>query len=670
MSLRRKSPLPCVLALALLLAARSARAQTVDYGGFEQLFGQPVTLSATGLPTLAADVPADMVIITADDIRRSGETDIPGILQQVIGLDVLRTGATTANVAVRGYNQPETPRLLVLVNGRQVYIDTYGTTVWAALPVALAEIRQIEIVKGPNSALFGFNAAAGVINIVTYNPLHDTVRVATLSAGNGGHGEATSVFTLRLAEDAALKVAANLLTDDDYAADQRLAENVHTDSLARRGYLSADLHLGFAGGEAELELTHVDLTQIDFPIYSITQPMHYTIDSIKAEFTGETPIGLLTARAYENISHVDTFVVSELNLSFLDQLGVAQVQDVLKLDEANTIRVSAEYRQSGINTAPTPGGHVADRIWSAAGTWNWRPRPWLAATAALRLDDLALQTQGHVPFAVAGQAPVAPAQRAVPTVNLGAVITVDPRDKIRLSLARGAVLPSLVELGGLQLQLRYPPFDFSGNRHVKPTIVDNAEISWDRIALPGETHFHAALFAQTTEAVQVLIGPTAFVNEALVGTSANIGNSHEIGAEVSLDGRLPLGLRWTTGISPRAVHDDFPAASDTARTATDYRDSTPRLTAVAGLGWSGSRWELDGHARYQSRSLAVYAPTPTEFSLVPVPAFVSFDARAAYRLTDRITLSFTGQNLGAPQQRQSSITAVDRRVEATLQVRF
>lgn len=61
--------------------------------------------------------------------------------------------------------------LPVPVNGRRVCLDQFGHTQWNALPVPLNEIRRIEIAGGPNSALSGFNAAAGVTDIVTCDPL-------------------------------------------------------------------------------------------------------------------------------------------------------------------------------------------------------------------------------------------------------------------------------------------------------------------------------------------------------------------------------------------------------------------------------------------------------------------------------------------------------------------
>jgi iron complex outermembrane receptor protein len=54
---------------------------------------------------------------------------------------------------------------------------------WYTLPVELAEIRQIEVVMGPSTALFGFNAASGVINIITYDPMRDSINTVTASTG-------------------------------------------------------------------------------------------------------------------------------------------------------------------------------------------------------------------------------------------------------------------------------------------------------------------------------------------------------------------------------------------------------------------------------------------------------------------------------------------------------
>ena len=126
------------------LGSGAVYAQSLDYAAFEQLFGEPVTTSVTGSPQRAGGVPASMEIISTEDIRRSGARDIPGILRHVAGVDILQQTNDHADVSVRGYNQAFAPRLLVLVDGRQVYADYYGFTGWSTIPVELEAIRQIE----------------------------------------------------------------------------------------------------------------------------------------------------------------------------------------------------------------------------------------------------------------------------------------------------------------------------------------------------------------------------------------------------------------------------------------------------------------------------------------------------------------------------------------------
>ena len=245
-------------------AVSPALAQSIDYGAFEELFGEPVTTSATGTPQRASLVPTDVEIVTADMIRRSGATDTPGVLAHVVGVDVLRWGITSADVAIRGYDTPFSPRLLVLVNGRQVYLDDWGRTEWDAIPVQLAEIRQIEVVEGPNTALFGFNAAAGVINIVTYNPLYDTVNTGSVTGGTQGFVQGSIVGTGRIGQDAAIRLSAGATRANEFTSLRDLAPQVGLRQQSFRGAVSADALVRIsADQEFELEATHSALSHME-----------------------------------------------------------------------------------------------------------------------------------------------------------------------------------------------------------------------------------------------------------------------------------------------------------------------------------------------------------------------------------------------------------------------
>ena len=179
----RAALLGLTIVVCLTCLPSPLHAQSIDYGSLEQLFKEPVTTSVDGSPQRASEVPATMEIITAEEIRRSGAKDIPSVLRHLGGIDTLEWGDDNIDVGIRGYDQAFSPRLLVLVDGRQVYADDYGYTPWSSVPVELGAIRQIEIVKGPNCALFGFNAVGGVINIVTYNPLYDKIDAAAATGG-------------------------------------------------------------------------------------------------------------------------------------------------------------------------------------------------------------------------------------------------------------------------------------------------------------------------------------------------------------------------------------------------------------------------------------------------------------------------------------------------------
>src|SRR5579859_1216066 len=86
----RIAHMTALLLTSALFHAGDAHAQTVDYGSFQSLFGEPVTTSATGNPQRVSEVPANMTIITADEIRQSGSRSIPEILSRVPGLDILQ----------------------------------------------------------------------------------------------------------------------------------------------------------------------------------------------------------------------------------------------------------------------------------------------------------------------------------------------------------------------------------------------------------------------------------------------------------------------------------------------------------------------------------------------------------------------------------------------------
>ncbi|MFO0777929.1 MAG: TonB-dependent receptor [Nitrospira sp.] len=133
-----------------------------------------------------SEAPSNVYVITDEDIRHSGATDLPAVLRRIPGLEVMQTNAVDFNVSVRGNNQLSANKLLVLVDGRSIYIDQSGTVFWKQLPVSLMEIKRIEVLKGPASSVYGFNAFDGVVHIITKSP--EEMKGTTLQMAGGEVG--------------------------------------------------------------------------------------------------------------------------------------------------------------------------------------------------------------------------------------------------------------------------------------------------------------------------------------------------------------------------------------------------------------------------------------------------------------------------------------------------
>ena len=651
------------LTAALAFCASPAWAQSLDYQSFESLFGEPVTTSVTGAPQRAGDVPATMEIITADQIRRSGARDIPGVLRHVAGIDVLQWTNDQADVGVRGYDQAFTPRLLVLIDGRQVYADHYGYTPWSTLPVELNAIRQIEIVKGPNSALFGFNAVGGVINIITYNPQDANADSASLAAGTQGLVQGSILKSWKIAEQSAVRIAGGYSRDNEFSTSIPTGEgndprpgnhkaHIETNAVFR---LTDDLQLN-------LEASHSEASEDEInPAYAYSLNT-YKSDSIRVQLNADTDIGLVQLNAYSNwFEQKDNNRVLPAFFDFRNNVKVVQLQDVANIASNSTLRVSAEYRHNEALTTPFSGGKIAYDIYAFSSMWQWNIAPGLTWTNAARLDELDL---GRIGGAPAGYPlPNTAWDRSLPeyTFNSGLVWRTDENDVLRAMVGRGVQAPSLANFGSNLIVT--PFFKATGDPAIDPTKVVNVEIGWDRDLPSLNGKSRVSLFYQYNSDL-ISIGGKQIPTATIPYTSAaNIGASNADGVEFEIKGSPAENWHWGLSYRYEAVRDHFLAAAAGGMDFVDFQHVTPAHLANIDLGWSASQWELDAFARIQSATQGLQpGPFGIQTALTPVGAYVSADARIGYRLTDTLSIALSGQNLLQSAQKQTSGPDVERRV--------
>ena len=135
-------------------------------------------------------------IVTAEDIKKLGVTNVADALQQVAGIDVRRQGVNgmQADLYIRGGGFDQT---LLLIDGIKVDDPQTGHhTMNLALPIEV--IKRIEVIKGPAARVFGQNAFTGAVNIVTKD-VEENSLIAKVQGGSFGQfiAEATGTVSLK-----------------------------------------------------------------------------------------------------------------------------------------------------------------------------------------------------------------------------------------------------------------------------------------------------------------------------------------------------------------------------------------------------------------------------------------------------------------------------------------
>jgi iron complex outermembrane recepter protein len=179
----------------------------------EDLMNVTVT-SASKKEQKLSRVAAAVFVITRDDIRNSGALNIPDLLRMVPGLNVAQINASTWAISARGFNGEFSDKLLVLLDGRSVYLPTTSGVFWDVLDVPLADIERIEVIRGPGGASWGANAVNGVINIITRRASDARGGTVSIGGGNLAQGFATAEYGDKFGSGTDYRVFGKYLNDD------------------------------------------------------------------------------------------------------------------------------------------------------------------------------------------------------------------------------------------------------------------------------------------------------------------------------------------------------------------------------------------------------------------------------------------------------------------------
>jgi outer membrane receptor protein involved in Fe transport len=133
-------------------------------------YEEQVVVTASKVEQQLINAPATVSVINQQTLASRSAADYATLFRTVPGVNVSQTSAREVNITSRGATGTLSTSQLALIDGRSMYLDFFGFIAWDFLPVNFNEVKQIEIIRGPASAVWGANAMSGVVNIITKSP--------------------------------------------------------------------------------------------------------------------------------------------------------------------------------------------------------------------------------------------------------------------------------------------------------------------------------------------------------------------------------------------------------------------------------------------------------------------------------------------------------------------
>ena len=160
-------------------------------------YEETVVVSASKAEEKLINAPATVSVVTSQQIDRAPTQNLAELLRSVPGVNVTQVSARDINLTSRGATGTLATGQLALLDGRSLYQDFFGFVMWDFLPVNFNEIKQIEVIRGPASAVWGANALYGVVNVIMKSPREMQGTSATLGFGGfdrGGEADAGALW--------------------------------------------------------------------------------------------------------------------------------------------------------------------------------------------------------------------------------------------------------------------------------------------------------------------------------------------------------------------------------------------------------------------------------------------------------------------------------------------
>lgn len=349
------------------------------------------------------DAPAAASTVAPESFLGEGVPwDVGKLVEFLPGADLSWSSLGDLNLNTRGFSSSLNRRVLVLFDGRDLSNALMSAQEWHAIPFVMSDLRTVELIRGPGSALYGANAYNGVLNIVAKEPRYSLGGDVVLAGGELGSGVGQARFATSLGNEWYLKVwggyetrdqtSVSRMTSSEYPGVPREPVGVEAGDISRTAlgvrldkYFARGRLLTLEGGNARLEgpvfqtgIGRVHVLESLRPYLRFNfNTAHFNLlaywDRRNAKQRSLTAGGLL----YEDSSKWE--VELQGNTRFAQELG--------------RLVGGASYRSIEADSASPQGvqtiiaGAQKDHSWAAFGQLDYDLSAFLHGLLAVRVDD-------------------------------------------------------------------------------------------------------------------------------------------------------------------------------------------------------------------------------------------------------------------------------------------
>jgi iron complex outermembrane receptor protein len=186
----------------------------------DEQFGEEIVVTGSKFGEKRLESPVTVETVGAKTIQQAGGVSFMTALSAMKGVDYVDNGINEKRISTRGFNTQFNSRMLSLVDGRLAQMPINGLPLGGQLPTPSLDVKSVEVVVGPASALYGANAHAGVIHVLTKSPWDESGVSTVLRGGSQELVDGSVRVAGTVNEDFGYKLNGELLRGVDFAPDR------------------------------------------------------------------------------------------------------------------------------------------------------------------------------------------------------------------------------------------------------------------------------------------------------------------------------------------------------------------------------------------------------------------------------------------------------------------